>query len=49
MMSKIIHPLVRTLRSRLGKDVRINCEGSTTDFTIEFLEMDIEMQCLEKA
>jgi hypothetical protein len=48
MMSKIVHPLVRTVLKRLGKNMRINCYGSTLDFTIRFEEIDIDMRTLKK-
>jgi chromosome condensin MukBEF MukE localization factor len=43
MMSKILHPLMRTIHRRLGRNLRISCSGSTLDFVIKFEEVDLEL------
>jgi hypothetical protein len=43
MMSKILHPLMRTIHRRLGRSLRISCSGSTLDFMIKFEEVDLEL------
>ena len=43
MMSKILHPLMRTIHRRLGRNLRISCSGSTLDFMIKFEEVDLEL------
>lgn len=48
MMSKIVHPLIRTVMKRLGKNMRINCYGSTVDFTVRFEEIDVDIRTLKK-
>jgi hypothetical protein len=43
MMSKILSPLMRTVRRRLGKEIQLSCHGSTTDFVIRFESMDLDV------